>query len=221
MGAIKGSLSYTRFYVWGELEGAFHDRFMRSIKNRVFEPLVAQEPEEEHSGWVSIADPFDLELTRDKVFLNNYLNLAFRIDRWRLPKPVFDAQFAEAERQLLERKNRERLTSKEKEELRLFVAKRLRKQVIPAMKIIDLSWDLEAGLVRFWSQSPKMHERLMEIFEKTFKLKLVTESPYANAIRLGITESQAMSLLQLDLSRFHGPDDGELPMASSFDPEVE
>ncbi len=221
MGAIKGSLSYTRFYVWGELEGAFHDRFMRSIKNRVFEPLVAQEPEEEHSGWVSIADPFDLELTRDKVFLNNYLNLAFRIDRWRLPKPVFDAQFAEAERQLLERKNRERLTRKEKEELRLFVAKRLRKQVIPAMKIIDLSWDLEAGLVRFWSQSPKMHERLMEIFEKTFKLKLVTESPYANAIRLGINESQAMSLLQLDLSRFHGPDDGELPMASSFDPEVE
>lgn len=153
--------------------------------------------------------------------MNNYLNLAFRIDRWRLPKPVFDAQFAEAERQLLERKNRERLTRKEKEELRLFVAKRLRKQVIPAMKIIDLSWDLEAGLVRFWSQSPKMHERLMEIFEKTFKLKLVTESPYANAIRLGITESQAMSLLQLDLSRFHGPDDGELPMASSFDPEVE
>jgi DNA recombination-dependent growth factor C len=211
LGAIKGNVSYTRLYVWGELEGAFQDRFMRSIKNRVFEPLVAQEPDEEHSGWVSIADPFDLDLTRDKVFLNNFLNLSLRIDKWRLPKPVFDAHFAEAERQHLERKGRERLGRKEKEELRMFVAKRLRKQVIPAMKVVDMSWDLDAGLVRFWSNSPKMHERLFEIFEKTFKLKLVPESPYANAVRVGISEPQALSLLRLDLSKFHGPDESGLP----------
>lgn len=204
MGAIKGNVSYTRFYVWGELEGSFQDRFMRSIKNRTFEPLVSQEPDEEHMGWCSVADPFDLELSRDKVFFNNFVNLALRIDRWRIPKPVFDAHFAEAERQHLEKKGRERLAKREKEELRMFVAKRLRKQVIPAMKITDMSWDMDTNLVRFWNNSTKMHERFMEIFEKTFKLKLVPESPYANAVRVGITEQQALSLVGLELSRFHG-----------------
>jgi hypothetical protein len=204
VGAIKGNVSYTRFYVWGELEGSFQDRFMRSIKNRTFEPLVSQEPDEEHMGWCSVADPFDLELSRDKVFFNNFVNLALRIDRWRIPKPVFDAHFAEAERQHLEKKGRERLAKREKEELRMFVAKRLRKQVIPAMKITDMSWDMDTNLVRFWNNSTKMHERFMEIFEKTFKLKLVPESPYANAVRVGITEQQALSLVGLELSRFHG-----------------
>jgi len=209
LGAIKGSVSYTRFYVWGELEGAYQDRFLRSIKNRVFEPLVAQEPEEEHVGWVSMSDPFDVDLNRDKVFLNNFLNIAFRVDRWRLPKPVFDAHYAEAEKQQLEKKGRERLSRKEKEELRMFVAKRLRKQVIPSMKTVDLSWDLDTGIVRFWNNSSKMHERLFELFEKTFKLKIVPESPYANAIHVGISESNAMSLVNRELSAFHETDDAE------------
>jgi len=177
----------------------------------VFEPLVAQEPEEEHIGWVSMADPFDAELTRDKVFVNNYLNLSLRIDRWRLPKPVFDAHFAEAARQHLERKGRDRLGRKEKEELRLTVAKRLRKQVIPAMKIADMSWDMDAGLVRFWNNSSKMHERLNEIFEKTFKMVLVTESPYANAVRIGISERNALSLANREISKFHESDGDDEP----------
>lgn len=203
MGAVKGTVSYTRFYVWGELEGSFQDRFMRSIRNRTFEPLVAQEPDDEHIGWCSIEDPFDLELTRDKVFNNNFLNLALRIDRWRIPQPVFKAHFAEAERQHLERKGREKLNKREKDDLKVFINKRLRKQVIPAMKITDLSWDMDGQVVRFWNNSAKMHERLLEIFEKTFKLKLVPESPYSNAVRRGITEKQALSLVNLELSTFH------------------
>ena len=204
MGAIKGSVSYTRFYVWGELEGSYQDRFLRSIKNRLFEPLVPQEPDDEHFGWVSMSDPFDVDLHRDKVFLNNFLNLTLRVDRWRLPKPVFDALFAEAERQQLERKGRERLGRKEKEELRMTVAKRLRKQVLPAMKTSDMSWDLDAGIVRFWNNSTKMHELLFEIFEKTFKLKLIPESPYANAIRIGMSEPNALALVNREISVFHG-----------------
>jgi len=176
---------------------------MRSIRNRTFEPLVAQEPDDEHEGWCSIDDPFDLELTRDKVFRNNFLNLALRVDRWRIPKPVFKAHFAEAEQQHLERKGREKLSKREKEDLRIFVQKRLRKQVIPAMKIMDMSWDMEAGLVRFWNTSAKMHERFFEIFEKTFKLKLVPESPYTNAVHIGITDKQALSLVNLEPSTFH------------------
>jgi recombination associated protein RdgC len=203
LGAVKGTVSYTRFYVWGELEGSFQDRFMRSIRNRTFEPLVAQEPDDEHIGWCSIEDPFDLELSRAKVFNNNFLNLALRIDRWRIPAPVFKAHFAEAEKQHLERKGREKLSKREKEDLKVFINKRLRKQVIPAMKITDLSWDMDGQVVRFWNNSAKMHERLIEIFEKTFKLKLVPESPYSNAVRQGITEKQALSLVNLELSTFH------------------
>ena len=103
----------------------------------------------------------------------------------------------------MERNGRERLSRREKEELRLFVAKRLRKQVIPAMRVVDMSWDMEGRVVRFWNNSAKMHERFMEIFESTFKLKLVPESPYANAIRTGITREQALHFVGKELSLFH------------------
>jgi DNA recombination-dependent growth factor C len=204
LGAIKGSISYTRFFVWGELPEDLQDSFVRAIRKHTFVPLAVDSEEEEHFGWCSIHHPFDLELSYDKVFSNNYLNLALRIDRWRIPAPVFKAHFAEASQAYLEKKQREKLNRREKEDLKVLVTKRLRKQVLPTMKLVDLSWDLDANLVRFWSSTKKMHELLHELFEDTFDLKLVPAGPYTTAVRVGITERQARAMQQLEPSAFHG-----------------
>jgi len=204
LGVIKGSISYSRFFVWGDLPERFQERFVRSVKNRAFEPLNPQEPDDEHMGWVSVDDPFDVDLGQDTIFNNDYLNVALRIDRWRIPAPIFKAHFAEAESEYLERKGREKLSKREKDDLKALVTRRLRKQVLPAMKVIDLSWHLDSGILRFWSNTSKMHERLHEIFEKTFKLKLVPESPYTKAIWLGASERQAKAFTNLEVSAFHG-----------------
>ncbi|HQP36068.1 MAG TPA: recombination-associated protein RdgC [Polyangiaceae bacterium] len=203
MGALKGSITYSRFYVQGELPENFANGYMRRIRNRMFEPLTPDSDDPTHWGWCSIADPFDLELDQEKVFFNAYLNLGLRIDRWSVPAPLVKAQLAQATKAVLEKKGRERLSRAEKEELKSVVVRKLRKQLLPAMKVIDLSWNTETGVVRFWSRSKKSVEMLHEMFEKTFGLKLLPHGPYAAAVRAGCDPEQLERLSSTQPAVFH------------------
>ena len=83
------------------------------------------------------------------------------------------------------------------------MTKRLRKQLMPVTKVIDLSWNLDTGAVRFWSQSARVHELLDEIFEDTFKLTLLPEGPYTTAARLGLSELETQVFAELKPTAFH------------------
>jgi recombination associated protein RdgC len=202
VGALKGSISYARFYIRGTVPDSFHDRYLEAVRLRAFRPLTVEEEDEERAGWCSIGSPFDLDLDHGKVIYNSYLNLGLRVDRWRIPGPLFKAHFAEAEAAHLAERGREKLSRREKDELKVFVARKLRRQVIPAMKTVDLSWNLVTGVVRFWSNSKGLHERLQEIFHDTFGLDLVPEGPYTTALRLGPTDAQIEAIGALEHTVF-------------------
>jgi len=197
LGALKGSISYSKHYVRGDLAEDFRDAFVENIRLRAFRPLGLDD-DEPRVGWCSIEDSLDCELDHAKVYYGGYLNLGLRIDRWQIPGPLFKAHFAEAERERLAKRGRDKLGKKEKEELAAVVSRRLRKQLVPTMKVVDLSWNLDAGVVRFWSQSAALCETLGEIFEATFGVSLVPESPFTAADRLGLGEAHvhAISLLK-------------------------
>ena len=128
----------------------------------------------------------DTDLDHEKVFFNEYVCLGLRIDRWVVPKPLLNAHLRDAEAALLERKGLERLGRKARADLKLFVLKKLRRQLMPATKSVDLVWNVNTGVARFFSQSAKIHLLVQELFEKTFRLKLVPESPGTAAERRGL-----------------------------------
>jgi hypothetical protein len=194
VGALKGSISFSKFHVRGELPESLHAPFMKSLRAQAFRPLEVTEEEDERAGWCAIQDPFDLELGHEKVFFNEYLNVGLRVDRWMIPKPLFRAHFAEAERVHLEKRGRDKLSRREKDELKVFVSRRLRKQVIPAMRVFDLSWNLTSGVVRFWNNASKNHDRLMELFQATFHLELVPDGPYVAATHAGLSAADRKKL---------------------------
>jgi recombination associated protein RdgC len=205
VGVIKGSISYSKFYVNGELPDNYQEAFMEALSLRRFTPLVVDEDADVRVGWVAIERPLEPDVVFDHndVFFNSYVNLAIRIDAWRFPGPVFKAAFAEAEKKHLAKKGREKLTKKEKEELKAVVGRKLRHQFSPTIKVIDLSWNLQSGVVRFWNQSGKAHETLFEIWEKTFPVKLVPASPYVAATYLGLPEPRVAALASVEQSVFH------------------
>lgn len=203
MGALRGSISFAKFYVRGDLPEGFRDTFVERIGVRAFRALTVEEDAEQRTGWCSIENPLDCELDHAKVFFNAYLNLGYRIDRWQIPAPLFNAHFGEAERAYLAKRGREKLSKREKEELKIAVSRKLRKQLIPVMKVIDLSWNLETGVVRFWNQSPRVHEGLEELFHDTFELSLVPESPYTAAAAIGLTTAQAAAFESIRPTAFH------------------
>lgn len=207
MGVLKGSISYAKFYVNGELPDSFREPLLEALHLRKFVPLTVEEDAEHKIGWVPIERPLDPDVAFDyeDVFFNSYINLALRIDAWKFPGPVFKAAFIEAEKKHLQKVGREKLTKREKEELKALVGRKLRHQFSPTIKIIDLSWNIQTGVVRFWNQSAKAHETLFEIWEKTFPVKLVPASPYVSATHMGLPEARIASLATIEPASFHAP----------------
>ena len=199
MPALRGSLTYARFYVDGEVPADFREKSMRAIRLRAMKPLEAEDEDLERSGWCKIGEPFELELRGDDVFGGDaLLALGFRTDRWQIPSSMLKQRVREAEAAYLEKKGREKLGRKEKAELKEMVAKKLRRQMSPTTRVVDFVWSLEDGLVRFFSHSPKAAGNMLELFEKTFGLKLVAEAPYTLAARLGLSKSQESAWQEME-----------------------
>lgn len=200
MPALRGSLTYARFFVEGELPDDFRERFTRAVRLRAMRPLEPDEEELERSGWAKIGEPFVVDLTYDDVFFNEHVVLGFRTDRWAIPGPVLRTRVKEAEAAYLEKKGRERLSRKEKTELKLMVSKKLRRQMSPATRSVDLSWAIGEGVVRFFSHAQKPGAAMMELFKKTFGLTLVPESPYTAAARIGLDKAQEKAWHDLEMT---------------------
>jgi hypothetical protein len=187
----------------GEGPKVVDEKLVDRVRLRAFRPLDASEDDEQRAGWVAIDNPFDFEIDRTKMLYGPYLNLGLRVDRWRIPGPLFKAHFAEAERAHLAERGREKLSRREKDELKTFVQKRLRKMLVPSMKVVDMSWNLDTGVIRFWSNAPALHDILGEIFSASFGHSFVPESPYTAGAALGLSDAELDAFDRLDPTIFH------------------
>lgn len=200
MPALRGSLTYSRFFVDGDVPEDFREKYMRAIRLRIMKPLEADDDDLERSGWSKLAEPFELELKYDDVFYNEFIVLGLRTDRFQIPNPVLKARVREAEAAYLQKKGREKLSRKEKAELKESVARKLRKQSAPTTRTVDVAWALNEGVVRFFSHAEKAAGIMTELFHKTFGLRLVPESPYTLAERIGMTKAQESAWQEIDFT---------------------
>lgn len=189
MGALRSTLTYSRFFIAGdEIPDDLAGATMKRIRANTFRELVPEEDDASRYGWASIQDAMDLDLDHEKVFWNEYLCLGMRIDSWLIPKPLLVAHLRQAEQAVLDKKGLEKLSKKAKAELKIMVLRKLRKQLVPSTKMVDLVWNTRTNVARFFSQSPRVHLLVQELFEKTFNMRMVPESPGTAADRRGLDE---------------------------------
>jgi len=189
LGALRSTLTYSRFFVAGdEIPDDLAGASMKRIRANTFRELVPEEDDASRHGWASIQDAMDIDLDHEKVFWNEYLCLGMRIDSWLIPKPLLVAHLRQAEQAVLDKKGLEKLSKKAKAELKIMVLRKLRKQLVPSTKMVDLVWNTRTNVARFFSQSPRVHLLVQELFEKTFNMRLVPESPGTAADRRGLDE---------------------------------
>lgn len=198
MSLFRGSLTYVRFFALGDAPSDLASHGLAKIKRKVQRPLTADDDEPERSGWCKVGEPFELELDHNDVFYNEFVSLGFRTDKWAIPGALLKSKVAEAEKIYLQKKGRERISKKEKVELKEVVARKLRRNLVPQVRGNDMSWSTNDGVVRFFGTSPKVHLAFTELFEKTFGVKLVREAPFTLADRLGLTEAQARALVDAE-----------------------
>lgn len=202
MGVFNGSISVTKFFVEGELPTKqLSQTFLKNIHLRRFTELTIDGEEEETSGWCVAGNGLDLELAHQQVFLNSFVVLGLRVDRWRIPRPLFKAQFAEAAAEHLSRTGKDKLSKRDKDEIKFRVNRKLRKKVIPSMRVFDVCWDLNRAEVLFWCRATRTIDDLCVLFERTFSLTLREASPYTVAEKL-IGTSSAEQLCDLEQTLF-------------------
>lgn len=201
VGVFNGSIGYTRFHVRGDVPRRFQPTYMKTIRLRAFAPLAPDEEADTRTGWCAPGNVLDLELTQEKVFYDRFVTLGVRTDTWRIPRTLLRAHLDQASADFLARSGKERLSKGDREEIKFRVNKQLRRKVLPAMRLCDFAWDLDAKVLRFWSRSSRVKEEFTALFEATFGLRLDEGSPYVEASEL--LPAGAMSRLgKLEASSF-------------------
>jgi recombination associated protein RdgC len=202
MGALTGSMSTTKFYVRGDLPKNLRRSFTERIALRTFRPLEPDEEAEERAGWCAVGQPLDLDLPADKLFNGPYLSLGLRVDKYRFPARIVQAELAKAAQATLAKSGHERLSKNQKAEIKQRVHAALRRRYFPSMLAVDLVWHLDAGEAYFWSQGRGLIEKLGALFELCFGMTLAENSPFIAAERI-LPEQRRPRLDSLERTVFH------------------
>ncbi len=202
MGAIAGSVSYTLYHVPGDIDAAFRDEAFERIARFWFRPLHPDMEEDTSTGWCDLDDILLDEARPATIFRDVYLCLGLRVDKWALPATLLKARVKRAEREYVEQTKRPRLTRGEKDSLREQVTREMRRQSLASASVVDVVWNLDDGKVRFWSQSGRANERFVELFHRTFEIRLIPDTSWVAALQAGLDEHQVGLLGDVEPARF-------------------
>lgn len=202
MGAIQGTLSYKIFYVHGEIQDDWKEKYLERIRKNSFKPLSPDDEDEMSEGWVPIDRPLQVEFDLFSVLFDHYINLGFRQDKYSVPSALLKAHVAEAEKEFMIQNDKNKLSKFERDDIKAIVKRELKEKQLPRMRVFDMSWDLQGGRVRFWSHANKMCETFQGYFEDTFGLKIRPANPYINAVEQKLTEAEVKLLGDLEPSNF-------------------
>jgi recombination associated protein RdgC len=190
LGVSRGALTFTRLFVQGKPPKDLRKRFLEAVRLRKFTPLAPEDEASEAVGWCVVERPFDLDFQADRMFYDRFVQLGFRVDKWRIPGVLLRSQIADEQQRMLSKAGREKLTRAEKEDIKLRVTARLRKKILPTSRAFDMLWDLDAGTVLLFTHAARTTDEFTALFEKTFGLELELDSPYAAAGRAQLSAAQ-------------------------------
>jgi DNA recombination-dependent growth factor C len=205
MGAFSGGSTFRQYYVSGELPNNWPDTFQEGIARLAFKDIDLKGEEDRALGWCSAAFPLDIDLQPELWRFNEYIVLALRIDTLGVPGPILRIHTeAEIRRVQLEQK-RESLNRYEKAEIKERIHMALRARVLPSIKSIDMVWNWTDGTVRFYAGNEKTNLEFQEMFEDSFGLLLIPDTPYTAGLHgqgIKLTDEQKAVLDVVEPSIF-------------------
>ena len=108
MGLLKGSFTFARFHVDGQLPKAFLNFINSRIKANSYRDVL-KSTEEKRLGWVSLTDILDTDFENANYALGDYLIFSLRIDRKLIPPKLMKVKLMEEERRFLAQSGKNRI----------------------------------------------------------------------------------------------------------------
>ncbi len=169
---ISGALSLRRYQIMGEVSPTLDRTATLAIRRYTWKPIDDSRGEKESFGWVNPRRLLDDQFSWEDLMVSPFVLLGVRRDRKTFSPVLFRARrdrlFGETRRE----KKVEKLSRQQRLALEEELTIKMLKETSPASSFAELLWDLNSGIVFMGSTSNPLCERIQEVFEATFDLKL-------------------------------------------------
>lgn len=168
MGLLQGTMTLRFYRVDGDVPKKYREEYLEDLKRYAFRELG---PEKEFGiGWVSAENFLDTDFFDQKVFHNQYLTLAMRVDKKQVNARLFKALLQQELEKFKKEGNREKVRPAEKKEIKDRLHRKLLADAEPQRRTWDLCWDVGTGRAYFFGTADKLQDLFREQFQKTFHL---------------------------------------------------
>lgn len=205
MGVFAGPINYTTFYVAAGVERDYRTIFLEKIGQNRFTDINVDLDEEEARGWVTIENPLVTDFDTNSVFWGEEVLLTLRHDVIKLSPTSVQIMLRRECESHREKLGKEKLSKTEIEEIKDHLLKTLRRKALPSIKTYDMAWNVEKGLVRFWSTSKKVNEAFVDLFQETFGVQPNEKNPYSELERLDFDEGRLDAICETEPAALAAP----------------
>jgi len=171
MGFLKGTLTFSRWRVAGDLQSPFPDFFDGQIKKYAF-----QEPgagaDEKSLGWTSLENILDTHFEQANYAIGSYLLFCLRIDRKSIPPSLLKVRMLEGEQKALRETEKTRLSKDSRQKLKDRLQEDLLKKAHPVPSFHEILWSPSQKWLLLGTLSQKVFQDFEDLFKISFRLSL-------------------------------------------------
>ena len=178
MGLLRGSASFSRYFVNGTPPEDFLDKYTKNISHYAFHSFDEHSDENRSTGWVNIMNIFDTVFDQKQFYMYPYISLSFRIDTRKVPSNALKQHCLEAEHKIKVMENLEYIPKERRKDIKDMTFNQLLKRAIPRTNTYDMIWNIKTSILIFGSVANKTCDEFSELFFKTFGLNLAPVFPY-------------------------------------------
>lgn len=179
MGLLKGSYTFSRFHVEGQLPQAFLNFINSRIKANAYKES-RKSSEEKTMGWVSLTDILDTDFEKADYALGDYLIFSLRVDRKLISPKLMKIKLLEEERRFLAESGKNRIHKQLSSAMKDKVKLDLLTKIDPIPSFYDICWSVSNNVLYFSSLSDNVAQDFADLFHQTFSLTLKRFSAQEN-----------------------------------------
>ena len=177
MGFIKGTASFVRFGVEGELPENIWDFIADRVVAFAFRD-IDETYEEDSLGWVSVQNMFDTDFDYASYAAGNYVTLSMRLDERKVSSVIVKKFVQKEEERIKKEKQIPKISRSMRVEIKERIQNELMRKALPMPSVFDMCWNLEDSTLLFFSTNKKAQAMLEDLFKESFGLTLIQQIPY-------------------------------------------
>jgi hypothetical protein len=179
MGLLKGSFTFARFHIEGQLPQAFLNFVNSRMKANSYKDTV-KSTEEKRMGWVSLTDVLDADFKNANYALGDYLIFSLRVDRKLISPKLMKIKLMEEEKRFLTESGKDRMNKSMSTAIKDKVKLELLAKLDAIPSFYDVCWSVSKNTLYFSSLADKVADDFVDLFKKTFSLSLKPFLPQEN-----------------------------------------